>query len=237
MSDNAPKPGKNTGRFITFEGGEGVGKSTQIQYLAERFRKLGFQVQVSREPGGTTGAEAIRHVILEAGFGEPFGPEAEAMLFAAARNDHVNQLIRPGIANGDIVIIDRYMDSTRVYQGVSGELNADFVAALERVAIDGVVPDITILLDLDPAIGMERAASRRSASEDADRFEKEQLDIHEARRDAFLALSAAEPERFIVVDANASIEQISDEVWRKASQHDRIAPLLEKRIAKALESS
>ena len=194
------------GIFITFEGGEGAGKSTQIRNLAAVLREIGREVLVTREPGGSPGAEAVRHVILS-GAAEPFGPTMEALLFAAARSDHVEQVIRPAVESGKIVLSDRFMDSTRVYQGVTGDLDPVFVKALERVAINGMRPDLTIILDLDPEEGLRRAASRRG-DETADRFEKETIEIHRRRRQAFLDIARAEPERCVVIDAG----QPSDEV-------------------------
>ena len=196
------------GLFITFEGGEGAGKSTQIRLLAEKLRQDGLQIVLTREPGGSTGAEATRHVLLS-GAAEQFGPEMEAILFAAARNDHVEQVIRPAVQAGSIVLCDRFMDSSRVYQGVTGQLNADLMKNLERVAIGGMVPDITIILDIDPAIGLKRAASRGVA---ADRYEKEDISLHQSRRDAFLAIAKAEPERCMVVDAVAPEAEIASKI-------------------------
>lgn len=204
---------KRSGFFITFEGGEGVGKSTQIRKLAERLAALDFSPTISREPGGTVGAEAVRHVVLDKAAAEPFGPQMEALLFAAARLDHVESVIKPALKRGDVVIIDRFMDSTRVYQGASNDLDADFLATLERVAINDTSPDITLILDLDPKIGLARAAERRGADVDVDRFERETLAKHQARRDAFLKIAAAEPQRCKVIDASGSIDEIADEIW------------------------
>ena len=138
-----------TGFFITFEGGEGAGKSTQIRLLADTLRERGYEVLVTREPGGSPGAEAVRHVLLS-GAAESFGPEMEALLFAAARADHVEQVIRPAVERGVTVLCDRFLDSTRVYQGVTGNLDPTFIAAVERVAINAMMPDLTIVLDLSP---------------------------------------------------------------------------------------
>jgi len=187
------------GVFITFEGGEGAGKSTQITRLAEKLRARSRHVLVTREPGGSPGAEAVRHVLLS-GAAESFGPVMEAILFAAARSDHVEQVIRPAVERGTIVLCDRFLDSSRVYQGVSNNLDPRFMAALERVAINGMMPDLTLIFDVDPAEGLRRASARRG-TEDPDRFEKETLAVHQRRRDAFLAIAAAEPERCIVIDA------------------------------------
>lgn len=196
----------NRGFFITFEGGEGAGKSTQIKRLAARLREGGYTVLVTREPGGSPGAEAVRHVLLS-GAAEPFGPEMEAVLFAAARSDHVEQIIRPAVERGEIVLCDRFLDSSRVYQGVSSGLDPQFMTALERVAINGMMPDATLILDLDPEEGLRRATARRGA-EHADRFEKETVEIHRKRREAYLAIAAAEPDRCVVVDASKSAEDV-----------------------------
>lgn len=190
-----------SGTFITFEGGEGAGKSTQISRLAARLRDGGAEVVVTREPGGSPGAEAVRHVLLS-GAAEPFGPGMEAVLFAAARSDHVEQVIRPALERGEVVLCDRFMDSSRVYQGVTGELDAGFMAALERVTVNGMVPDLTVILDLDPEEGLRRAHARRGQAAGPDRYEKETLDIHRRRREAFLEIARREPERCVVIDAS-----------------------------------
>ena len=187
------------GIFITFEGGEGAGKSTQIRTLAVAIRETGRDVVVTREPGGSPGAEAVRHVLLS-GAAEPFGPAMEALLFAAARSDHVEQVIRPAVERGAIVLCDRFLDSSRVYQGVTGNLEPAFMRTLEKVAINGMMPDLTIILDLDPEEGLRRATARRGDGS-ADRYEKETLEIHWQRREAFLAIARAEPERCVVIDA------------------------------------
>jgi len=202
------------GFFITFEGGEGAGKSTQIRLLADFLRGQGRDVLVTREPGGSPGAEAVRHVLLS-GAAEPFGPQIEAILFAAARSDHVEQVIRPAIEAGRIVLSDRFMDSSRVYQGVTGNLDVAFMRALERVTVNGMVPDLTIVLDLDPEEGLRRASARRARGESADRYEKEQLEIQRQRRDAFLSIAEVEPDRCVVIDAGAP-EAATAEVIRKA---------------------
>jgi len=199
------------GFFITFEGGEGAGKSTQIQRLAHKLRAKKYDVVVTREPGGSPGAEAVRHVLLS-GAAEPFGPKMEALLFAAARSDHVEQVIRPAVERGAIVLCDRFMDSSRVYQGVTGGLDPAFMQELEAVAINGMVPDLTLILDLDAAEGLRRANARRAAADRPDRFEKETLSIHERRREAFLAIAKAEPGRCRVIDAAASADAVEDAI-------------------------
>ena len=207
----ADAPGRAGGRFLSFEGGEGAGKSSRVTELAERLRRRGLEVVVTREPGGSPGAEAVRHVLLS-GAAEAFGPLAEAILFAAARADHVDQTIRPALARGAWVISDRFYDSTRVYQGATGAVPAETVAALEEIAVDDVRPDLTILLDVPVEVGLARAAARRGAG-DADRFEKEDAAIHESRRRAFLALARAEPKRFVVIDATTDPATVADAVW------------------------
>ncbi|GAA4179401.1 MULTISPECIES: dTMP kinase [Shinella] len=200
------------GLFVTFEGGEGAGKSTQIRLLADSLRARGLTVLMTREPGGSRGAEAVRHVLLS-GAAEPYGIRMEAVLFAAARSDHVEEVIRPALAAGTVVLCDRFMDSSRVYQGITGNLEQPFIEALERVAINGVVPDCTIVFDLPAAIGLERAR-KRGAGESAapDRFEKEELETHEKRREAFLDIAEREPLRCRVVDATQAPEAIAAQV-------------------------
>lgn len=198
------------GLFITFEGGEGAGKSTQIARLAEHLRAQGDDVLVTREPGGSRGAEAVRHVILS-GAAEPFGPAMEALLFAAARNDHVEQVMRPALRSGRMVLCDRYIDSSRVYQGVTGNLDPDLMRAIERSAINGLMPDLTIILDLPAEVGLQRASARRGNGV-ADRFEKETIDMHRKRRDAYLAIAVAEPDRCKVVAADRPAGEIAREI-------------------------
>lgn len=200
------------GLFITFEGGEGAGKSTQIQYLAEALRAHGYDTVLTREPGGSPGAEAVRHVLLS-GAAEEYGVRMEAILFAAARSDHVEELIQPAVDSGKIVLCDRFMDSSRVYQGVTGNLEADFIRSLERVAVNNMIPDLTIILDLPAKVGMARARMRsRAGGEIPDRYEKESLAVHEKRREAFLDLAREEPHRCKVVDGNQPADAIAQEV-------------------------
>ncbi|MFI0849523.1 dTMP kinase [Mesorhizobium sp. IMUNJ 23232] len=198
------------GLFISFEGGEGAGKSTQIRRLSEKLRRKGYDTLVTREPGGSPGAEALRHVILS-GAAEPFGPRMEAILFAAARSDHVEQTIRPALERGAIVLCDRFLDSSRVYQGAGSDENRGFVETLVHVAVNGVMPDMTLIFDIDAEIGLSRAAARRGVGE-ADRFEKETVDIHQRRREAYLAIAEKEPDRCIIIDASADEDEVEDVV-------------------------
>jgi dTMP kinase len=205
------------GKFITFEGGEGAGKSTQVKRLAARLTEAGCTVVTTREPGGTPSAEAIRRILLS-GLAAPLGAEGEAMLFAAARADHVDQLIRPSLVAGKWVICDRFADSTRVYQGATGGVNAGLLNALDRVAVGDARPDLTIILDIPAEIGLARAAIRGLAEgADPDRFEGEALTLHQIRRRAFLDIAAREPERCVVVDATESEDAIAEAVWRQVA--------------------
>jgi len=205
------------GRFITFEGGEGSGKSTQIRRLAERLRESGQTVVLTREPGGTEMAEQIRSFILSGG-AEHLGPEAETMLFAAARADHVDRLIRPALERGEWVLCDRFIDSTRAYQGSDG-VDSVLLDSLEKIAIGSVRPDLTLVLDLPVEIGLARAARRRSGEAGpADRFERETVERHERRRQLFLAIAAAEPDRCLVIDADQTQDIVADAIWQGVRQ-------------------
>jgi len=199
------------GKFITFEGGEGSGKSTQVAGLAMRLQKLGISVKVSREPGGSAGAEAIRHVLLS-GAAKPLGPHAEAILFAAARADHLRETIRPALERGEWVISDRFADSTRVYQGVLGNVEAQVIGRLEKLVVGEQMPDLTIILDVDPTIGLARATKRRGNAS-VDRFEAEEFDFHKKLREAYLDLAAREPGRVAVVDASGDATSVANAVW------------------------
>ncbi len=210
--------GQGRGVFITLEGGEGSGKSTQMRLLAEKLQSLGHQVITTREPGGSPGAEAVRHVLLS-GAAEPFGGELEAMLFAASRADHVDQVIRPALEAGKIVISDRFIDSTRVYQGTAGEVDTQMLRRLEHIACGDTWPDLTIILDIDPREGMKRAAARRQESEVPDRFEKESIRLQAKRRKAYLDIARQEPERCVVVDAAGRPQTVFKRIWQAAEKH------------------
>jgi dTMP kinase len=214
------------GRFITFEGGEGSGKSTQVATLVKRLGTLGVGVVATREPGGSPGAEAIRHVLLS-GAAQPLGAYAEAILFAAARDDHVSQTIRPALDRGQWVISDRFADSTRVYQGVLSNVDARLIARLETLTVGDVRPDLTFVLDLPAEVGLERAARRRGNGA-GDRFEAEALDFHKKLREAYLELAAREPDRCAVIDATAAPDTVADAVWAvvNARLHPAEAPLM-----------
>jgi dTMP kinase len=199
------------GKFITFEGGEGTGKSTQAAILARRFESLGIPLQLTREPGGSPGAEIIRHVLLS-GAAKPLGADIEAMLFAAARDDHVRCTILPALESGKWVICDRFADSTRVYQGILGNVDQRIIKGLERVSIGDLAPDLTVILDLPISLGVERARERRGSSE-PDRFEAENAEFHQQLRKGFLDIATNEPDRCVVIDASPAREEVADAVW------------------------
>ena len=208
------------GKFITFEGGEGAGKSTQIRLLAERLKARGTTCVLTREPGGTATAEAIRRLLLS-GLAEQLGVDGEAVLFAAARADHVEHIIRPALDAGQWVLSDRFFDSTRVYQATA---DASFLDALERVAVGSTRPDLTIILDIPAEVGMARVAARMvSAGTKPDRFERDEIALHEKRRRAFLRIAEDQPERCVVVNAAQSEAAVAAAVWR-AVEERLIAP-------------
>jgi dTMP kinase len=202
-----------SGRFLTFEGGEGAGKSTQIKRLKTRLAGAGIEALVTREPGGSPGAESVRRMLL-GGRVKPLGPEMEAVMFAAARADHVDTTIRPAIEAGRWVLCDRFADSTRVYQGEAG-VDTAFLDRLETLAVAGYRPDLTILIDVPPATGLARVAARSATAgaPDPDRFETDGESVHARRRDLFLELAGRQPERFLVVDGTARVEEVEQTIW------------------------
>ena len=211
MLDRAPR----RSRFITFEGGEGVGKSTQVKRLIAALGRRDIPAIRTREPGGTPNAEAVRAFILQ-GRSEQWGPGAEAVLFAAARLDHVNHLIAPNLKSGRWVISDRFSDSTRAYQGLTGGVDVKLIDALEVLALDGNKPDLTIVLDMDPEIAFRRVLEREteaSLAQTGDRFEKEDLDWHKRLREAFLAIARNNADRCVVIPANQAEDALEQEIW------------------------
>src|SRR5438105_4302996 len=192
--------GARKGRFVTLEGGEGAGKSTQARLLAQTLDSIGLSAVVTREPGGSPGAEVLREVILS-GSAASFGPAGEAILFSAARIDHVDNTIAPALARGAWVISDRFADSTRAYQGAAGKVDPALISSLERIAVGEVRPDLTLILDLPARKGLGRAALRRGPKGRADRFEGEDFAFHETLRQAFLAIGRAEPRRCAIINA------------------------------------
>ncbi|HJV41595.1 dTMP kinase [Caulobacter sp.] len=192
------------GFFISFEGGEGAGKSTQIRRLAERLRAAGHDVVVTREPGGSPGAEAIRELLVN-GSADRWSPVTETLLMYAARRDHVERVIRPALARGAVVLCDRFADSTRAYQGAGGDAPATLIAALEDHVLGGTIPDLTLILDLPAEIGLTRAEARGGAA----RFESKGLAFHERLRAGYLEIARREPERCVVIDADAEIDAVT----------------------------
>jgi len=211
MTDAASKRDRGRGRFITFEGGEGSGKSTHIKILAERLNAAKVRVVLTREPGGSPGAEIIRHLVLS-GMGKLLGPDAETLLFAAARDDHVRTVIKPALNQGIWVLCDRFSDSTRAYQGSLGKVAPAVLNAMERVTIGDLKPDLTFILDLPVEVGTQRAAKRRGTGA-PDRFEAEDLEFHQELRDAYRQIAAAEPQRCVLIDANADADTVAAKVW------------------------
>lgn len=198
-----------TGRFISFEGGEGAGKSTQLRLLADRLRAQGVEVVITREPGGTEGADAIRELILT-GHADRWGVRAEALLMNAARADHVERLIRPSLAGGVWVITDRYADSTLVYQGVGGGLPEDELRALHKVATGDLWPDLTLILDIPESEGLARAIARPGQEL---RFESKGAAFHAAVRTGYRIRATAEPDRCKLIEATGSVETVADRIW------------------------
>lgn len=192
-----------TGKFISFEGGDGAGKTTQIGKLAERLKAAGTEVVVTREPGGTELGLAIRRALLH---GEDLSPRTEALLYAADRAHHIATVVRPALDRGATVITDRYMDSSIAYQGAARGLGMDTIGDLNRWAVDGLMPDLTFLLDLDPVIGATRIGAAK------DRLESAGDAFHAQVRQTFLDLAGREPDRFVIIDASGSPEQISEEI-------------------------
>jgi dTMP kinase len=211
MAQAAVKAMVGRGRFLSFEGGEGSGKSTQIKILAERLAGVKLHVIVTREPGGSPGAEIIRHLVLS-GMGKLLGPEAETLLFAAARDDHARTVIEPALKQGIWVLSDRFSDSTRVYQGALGHVSSGVLNAMQRVTIGDLKPDMTVILDVPVEIGLKRAAARRGAAA-ADRFESEDIGFHQQLREAYRKIAKNEPERCVLIDATEEPAKVAANIW------------------------
>jgi len=216
------------GHFISFEGGEGSGKSTHAKTLAQRLETLGLKVVLTREPGGSTGAEIIRHILLS-GLTKPLGAETEAILFAAARDDHVRSVIVPALKAGKWVVCDRFIDSTRVYQGALGKVDTRVIRSLERVTVGRVMPDLTFILDVPVPVGRARATKRRGKGK-TDRFEGEAIEFHEELRKAYQGLTKDEPKRCILIDGRAPRDVVADRIWDavKDKLHPEQAVLVER---------
>ena len=207
-----------TGFFITLEGPEGAGKSTQLKLLADRLAAAGRSVVTTREPGGTPLAEELRNVVKHYHGPDPLLPETELLLFAAARAQHVRQVILPALASGKVVLCDRFLDSTEAYQGAGRALDQDFLRRLNVFATARRMPDLTILIDLAPETGMARAkarAARFHAAPDDDRMEAEKMDFHRKVREGVLAIARREPERVKVFDGTLPPEALHDAIMEE----------------------
>ncbi len=204
------------GRFITFEGGEGAGKSTQVGILADRLSRSGRPVFVTREPGGSPAAEEIREVLLS-GQAAQFGPLAESVLFAVARGDHIDNAIRVALQQGQWVICDRFIDSTRAYQGATAGVPRGLINALEKITVGALLPDVTFVLDIPVEEGLARVAARAEGQE-LDRFESQELMTHERIRRGFLDIAEEEPGRCVVVDASQPEAMVAEDVWETVLQ-------------------
>ncbi|MGQ0484837.1 MAG: dTMP kinase [Hyphomicrobiales bacterium] len=202
------------GLFITFEGGEGAGKSTHIKRLAERLKAQSREVLLTREPGGTPGGEAIRALVV-AGDVVRWSAEAEALLNYAARDAHLREAIRPALARSAIVLSDRFMDSTRAYQGHAGGCDMVLIDELERAVVGATRPKLTLIFDLDPELGLSRAKHRGGDKED--RFERRGLDFHRALREGFLDIARRDPARCRVVDSAKPVDEVTADVWAAVS--------------------
>jgi dTMP kinase len=208
---------RGRGRFITLEGGEGAGKSTHARRLADWLRSEGLEVLVTREPGGSPHAESLRSFLLQGRFRE-CGPEAEALAFALARADHVAATIRPALAKGAWVISDRFIDSTRAYQGTAGA-DLKLLDLLDKIAVGSDRPDLTLILDVPPEVGLRRMLGRKSTP---DRFEAEPLPVQEARRQTYRSIAAKEPERCVIINAAAGEDDVAGEI--QAAVAERLKP-------------
>lgn len=200
------------GYFISFEGGEGCGKSTQIAALKARLEAVDQTVVQTREPGGTPLGEAIRNLLQHDEAGHGMSSEAELLLFAASRAQHVRELIEPAMAEGKIVLCDRFLDSTTVYQGVARSIDAKQVEAINQFAVGTTKPDLTILIDLPPEIGLARVHARSNGQ--LDRMEQEAIEFFQAVRQGYLDLADKEPKRFLLLDGSQSIETLEASIWQ-----------------------
>lgn len=196
------------GRFITFEGGEGAGKSTQLGRLADRLRAQGREVVATREPGGSPGAEAIRDLVLN-GAADRWSPVTETLLMYAARRDHIERVIQPSLARGAWVVCDRFADSTRAYQGAGGGTDPALIAALEDQVLGETQPDLTLIFDIPPETGLQRAQARGGEM----RFESKGLEFHQRLRESFLAIARAEPDRCALIEATGAMDAVEAAIW------------------------
>jgi dTMP kinase len=206
-----PLKHKTSGKLISFEGSEGSGKSTQIARLAAHFQKTQREVVTTREPGGTEIGEQIRNIIGHNSKGDEMCAETELLLFTAARAQLVREVIAPAIMRGAIVLSDRFLDSSTVYQGIGRNLAADPVARINRFAVGNVMPDLTVVIDVPTEVSLARLKQR--ASDLPDRMERENLDFYTKVREGYLVLAQGMPERFLVIDGTKSAESIEKKIW------------------------
>lgn len=204
------------GFLISFEGSEGSGKSTQISRIADRFEDAGYDVVVTREPGGTPIGEEIRHILMHGSDGDSMMPETELLLFAASRAQLVREVILPAVEEGKIVLCDRFMDSTTVYQGVARNIQSEPVHMINTFAVGHMTPDVTVVIDLDAEVGLERV--RHRANDLPDRMEQENIQFYQKVRNGYLMLAKAMPERFIVVDGEIPREELETRIWKELRQ-------------------
>jgi len=203
------KTHRTRGQFITLEGVEGSGKSTQIHYLAEVLTQAGYRVLQTREPGGTATAEAIRYILLTASSQEPIAPHTEALLILAARCQHVTQLIMPALQQGTVVLCDRFSDSTFAYQGFARDLDLQWLRTANDAVTGGLTPDLTVVFDLPVSVGLAR---RRADRGEQNRLDRETERFHRKVRRGFLTLAAEEPDRITIVNANRPEQEVRDEL-------------------------
>lgn len=209
-------PAKSNGKLISFEGSEGSGKSTQIARLADHFQKLKREVVATREPGGTEIGEQIRNIIVHNSKGDEMCAETELLLFAAARAQLVREVIAPALLRGAIVLSDRFLDSSTVYQGIARNLAPDPVNQINRFAVGNVMPDLTIVIDVPTEVGLARIAQR--ASDLPDRMERENIQFYEKVREGYLLLAKQWPERVVVIDGSKSADVIEKRVWAEVQK-------------------
>ncbi|RCL30780.1 MAG: dTMP kinase [Puniceicoccaceae bacterium] len=201
-----------SGYLITFEGSEGCGKTTQINALAKRLEDQGKTVQITREPGGTVIGEKIRGLLQDPEHSNEISALTELLLFSASRSQLISSVIRPALERGEIVISDRFYDSTLVYQGLGRSIDRSLIEQVNTLTVGSLVPDLTILLDLDAEVGIARAKQRQSG--ELDRIETESLEFFQAVREGYLKLAKAEADRFIVLDGLLPVDQIEEQVWQ-----------------------
>lgn len=213
-----------TGRFITLEGGEGAGKSTQVKRLAAMLAGRGIEIVQTREPGGTPGAEAIRGLLVSGDTGR-WDAVTEALLHYAARREHVEKTVKPALQRGAWVVSDRFADSTMAYQGYAGGIGRETVATLHRLVLGDFQPNLTLILDLPVEAGLARARSRMQGQAAAeDRYERMGMDFHQALRDAFRDIAAREPQRCRVIDAGGNVDQVAAAIWNVVAEQFGLRP-------------